>query len=139
MRSATRQHVSADTAAWVHRFCDRVIVVSRYDNRITVRINATDHTDVSTAMAAHYCDRADLRAANPLAVTCIGAGKVAATSVAGSLQDHVHERTTPQAAAPGRIGTDVLACLRDQGVVRSAPKGRVRMRLGLRARLGDPN
>ena len=59
-RSAARQNVGADAARRVHPLGDRAIVVAGNDDRIAVRINTTDHTDVTAATTAHDSDRANL-------------------------------------------------------------------------------
>src|SRR4029079_9946787 len=67
--------------------------------------------------------------AHARAVARIGLRQVAATGMAGALEDQVHERTTPQASAAGGMGADVFASIGYQRVAGHAAESRVRMRL----------
>src|SRR5262249_40443644 len=110
-----------------HRLSDRMIVVAGDDNRVAIRIDSADHADMAAAAAAHHGDGTDLRPRDASAVTRIGAGEIAAPGVTGALEHKVHEGTAPPAAAPGRIGADVLARLRDQRIAGGAAISRIRM------------
>src|ERR1700710_2350366 len=80
---------------------------------------------MSAAAPPHHRDGADLRAGHALAVARERARHVRTGAVqAGVLQHHVHEARAPQAAAAGRIATDVAARLGDH--IRGAETGRWR-------------
>src|SRR5665213_3794099 len=128
-RSVARHHIGGDAPARINRLGHRVVVVAGNDDRIAVGIDAGDDADMAAAMTPHHRDGADLRPRDARAVVFVTNGEIAAAGVSGALEDQVHERATPKAAAPGRVGADIFARLGDQRVVAKAAKGRVRVRL----------
>src|SRR5262249_37690961 len=134
-------HVSVDTTSRVDRFGNRVIVVAGDNDRIAVRIDPADNADMATAVSSHHSDCADLGPGHARAITRIGAGESAAASMAGALEDQVHEGAAPEAAAFGGVGSDVFTCLRDQRIASGTTIGGTRVRLsagaGLRRRTTD--
>src|SRR6476660_8167915 len=73
VRSTAGQHVSLDAAGRVNRLCNRVIVVAGNDDRIAVRIDTADDTDMAATAASHHGDSADLWPADTGSVAGIGA------------------------------------------------------------------
>ena len=136
VRSTAGQHVSLDAAGWVDRLCNRMIVVAGNNDRVAVRIDTADDTDMAATPASHHGDSADLWPADTSSVAGIGAREIAATSMAGTLEHQVHESAAPKTAASCRVGPDVFARLGNQRVARRAAIGRVRVRLCARPGTG---
>src|SRR5690242_10978431 len=107
-RSAARQHIGVDTPGRIDRFSNSVVVVAGYDDRIAVRVNTADDTDVTAAATPHDGDGADLRTTYLGAVAGIRARKISAARMTGPLKHQIHEGSAPKTAPARRIGADVF-------------------------------
>src|SRR5262245_39884777 len=65
-RLTAGQYVGADAPGRINRLGNGVVVVAGNDDRIAVRIDATDDADMAAPTAPHHGDGADLRSAHPL-------------------------------------------------------------------------
>src|SRR6476661_11079321 len=74
---AAGQYIGADAPGRIDGLGNRVIVVAGDNDRVAVRINAADHTNMTAAAAAHHSDRADLRSVHTLTVVRVGSGEIA--------------------------------------------------------------
>src|SRR6478752_3805869 len=85
VRSTAGQHVSLDAAGRIDRLRNRMIVVAGNDDRVAVRIDTADDTDMAATAAPHHGDSADLWAADAGSVSGISACEIATASVPGTL------------------------------------------------------
>ena len=112
---ALGHYVSNHTRSRINPLTNAMAVVSGDDDRITVRVDGADDTDMRTTTPRKDSDRSNLGSRDATTIVTERHREVGTRSViASTLQDEVHEACAPQVRLAGRVGANPAARLTDK-------------------------